>query len=265
MTRGITKVTFTDEIDCPAAIWMHSGHLLLHPELWGDLPADQRLYVILHELGHAVLLTEDEKAADRWASDQFFNRYNGSPRQSVIALTDGLSFNDPEHAERAMLQLERAFLHDQKLQKMERVNARDMGMADSFQSFLGLGKAAKEKRENRQEQKQIEQQLKNDKKAAQNEVILARAEKKRATADARANREPGQGMAILDKGLGALGAILGKGEDAGKMSGSVEFETGGEPAPAKDNTMLYVGIAVAVVVVIVVLVLVMKKKPTAKA
>lgn len=260
MTRGITKVTFTRSIDCPAAIWTHSGELLLHPELWGQLPEDQRLFVILHELGHRVLQTSDELAADKWASDQFFHNYQGSPQQSVFALTDGLNFSNPEHTARAMAQLERARIHDQKMNSME---ASNYGMAGTLEQFLGLGKAAKARREEKQSQKAEQRQLKNDRKAARVEVIASRADRNRAKAGQIAARDPNapsQASELLSQGLGVVGSIFGKGGgDDERISGNVDFNAGGEPEPAKDKTMTYVLIGVAVLVVVVVVVMVLKK------
>ncbi len=71
------------------------------------LSKDAIFFIMLHEMGHLVLQTSDEKEVDAWAHREYLRR-GYSPRQSIFALTRILRFNKREDFERGMAQLERA-------------------------------------------------------------------------------------------------------------------------------------------------------------
>lgn len=75
------------------------------------LGKDEIFFIMLHEMGHMVLQTSDEKAVDRWAHKEYLRR-GYSPKKSVYALTNILRFNKREDFDRSMAQLNRAQLYD---------------------------------------------------------------------------------------------------------------------------------------------------------
>lgn len=73
-----------------------------------DLDHSVKVFIILHELGHAVLNTGDEIAVDRWAHRQY-DKMKLPLDQSVFALSEVLApLDDPEHSERVIRQFYRA-------------------------------------------------------------------------------------------------------------------------------------------------------------
>lgn len=71
-------------------------------------PTSTRLFVILHELGHAVLNSGDEIDVDRWAFHQY--KKTGLPlKGAVFALSKVLApTSNGEHSERVIRQFYRA-------------------------------------------------------------------------------------------------------------------------------------------------------------
>lgn len=75
------------------------------------LGKDELVFIMLHEMGHMVLQTSDERAVDQWAHREYLRR-GYSPKKSVYALTNILRFNKREDFDRSMAQLNRAQLYD---------------------------------------------------------------------------------------------------------------------------------------------------------
>lgn len=67
-----------------------------------------KMFVILHELGHAVLDSGDEEAVDRWAFKQYA-RTNLPLKGAVYAVSKVIDpINNEEHSKRTILQFNRA-------------------------------------------------------------------------------------------------------------------------------------------------------------
>lgn len=109
---GITKIyTVPDLGNTPARVNRRTGEMYLSLRHMLPLPPDIRLFIMLHEMGHVVLQTEDEERVDAWAFDQYVKQ-GKSLKASVKALTQILDGNNPEHYDRMYLQLQRAKMYD---------------------------------------------------------------------------------------------------------------------------------------------------------
>lgn len=118
---GITSIRYIPDLGAamppmahtPAAVNRETGEMLVNLKIWNGLTPDQKYFILLHEAGHLVLRSQDEKKVDEWAFREYQKRgYRLS--QSIYALTKVLNFNNPEHLERANLQLQRAQKADTK-------------------------------------------------------------------------------------------------------------------------------------------------------
>lgn len=72
--------------------------ILFYSDKFQSYPKSTRRFIILHEVGHAVLNTGDEEAVDRWAYYQFI-KSGGREDQAVFALSkvlDPLNVEDHE-------------------------------------------------------------------------------------------------------------------------------------------------------------------------
>lgn len=124
--RATTKVQYKDVLkffdsvefrklgSTPARVNRKSRALQLNEDTFPGLPDEHKLFVVLHELGHVELDTSDEKAVDKWASD-IYTSLGHSLSASVTALTHLLNEDNPDHMERAELQLQRAQAYDYKV------------------------------------------------------------------------------------------------------------------------------------------------------
>jgi hypothetical protein len=113
---GVLAVRWANRNDrignSPAAVYRRSGVVVLNPSYKGRLTPQEWCFILLHEMGHIVLQTSNEKAVDEWAFAQYASRGH-SLKASVNALLKSFSFTNPEQIERANLQYQRA-LHFQK-------------------------------------------------------------------------------------------------------------------------------------------------------
>tara|TARA_R110001606_G_scaffold18895_1_gene70210 strand:- start:241 stop:624 length:384 start_codon:yes stop_codon:yes gene_type:complete len=114
---GVTAIEYvTDLGTTPASVNRRTGTIYINLRIWKRLPPSHRFFVLLHEMGHIVLKTKDEKAVDDWAFKEYAAR-GYSLKESVKALTRLLSFAGREHTERANLQLARAKAFDRRVNK----------------------------------------------------------------------------------------------------------------------------------------------------
>lgn len=141
MAPGITAIVPVSEATFPkikgsiAAVSRATGEMFLNMPMIQQLKAagiidkegEVLTFIMLHEAGHVVLNTSDEKAVDNWAFWQYVNAGNPlscfswgvnggtkSLKKSIYALTRILKFEKAEDFERARLQLERALKFDNK-------------------------------------------------------------------------------------------------------------------------------------------------------
>lgn len=111
--KGITAIYLADLGRNPATINKATGQLYLNRRIVKHLSADQIYFIILHELSHLLLRTDDEERVDRHAF-KMYAKEKRSLKASVYALSDTLNMNDPNHLKRAVLQLRRAQKIDSK-------------------------------------------------------------------------------------------------------------------------------------------------------
>lgn len=92
-----------------AGVHPETGRLFINKPLAQQmqLNADVMFFIMLHEMGHLALQTDDEAAVDAWAHREYMKR-GYSLKQSVFALTRILRFSKPEDIKRANAQLLRA-------------------------------------------------------------------------------------------------------------------------------------------------------------
>lgn len=109
---GITQIIKVPDLgNTPARVNRKTGVMYISVKHMQQMPKEHRLFVMLHEMGHMVLQTTDEVAADNWAFNEYARRGH-SLNASVKALTSILNDQNPEHHWRMYLQLERAKKYD---------------------------------------------------------------------------------------------------------------------------------------------------------
>jgi len=254
--KGIVRVCEVDGLGSPAAVLRSTGTLYIDSSFWQIKP-EQRVFILLHELGHARLDTSDEFKADRYASDMFL-KLGGSPRQSVLALASVLGregrFKNGDHEKRTTAQLERAVKFEGKTTMASIIEDFHRNGGGQSQEFLDniSGKDAREQR----------RQLQLEKKRAQIAKQNARAELTSAKATATAEGTRGGGFKeiagkVIDGAQNVAAGLLGGGmggAGGAKLSGSanVDFGDGGaaEAEAAKTKTRNMIIIVVVVVVVL---------------
>lgn len=245
----------------PARCNRRTGEIYLNLNRWHEIEPAHRVFIILHEIGHIVLNSSDELAVDAWAQKQYIA--HGYPlTESVRAITTVLKGCSIEQIERGKQALDYA----KKINEMNRINniRKPMTIGENLQQihdsedFLGLGKRARQRREEKRE-------VKLDKKRAKNNIKNSRAEsliiKAQGGADASkilaeqgiVSPKAGEG---LTQGLGNLVGGIGKAFLGG--GGTTEVESAGTanyiPPPAEKpfykNASIMVPLVIAVVVVV---------------
>jgi hypothetical protein len=124
---GITAVhkgDFSSKSTSPAFCNRSTGELYINTPYFERLNRNQQFYVLLHELGHIALQTEDENKADAYASEIYTKK--GYPlSESVKALSKVLKFNKQGDYIRLQNQFNRAaeydliVNHNQKIKEMK--------------------------------------------------------------------------------------------------------------------------------------------------
>jgi hypothetical protein len=94
-----------------AKVNIGTGVITIARDRYYQFPEDIQRIVLLHEMAHYVLQTDDEIAADRWACREFIKE-GRSPQMAVFALTKILPFTTPEHFERLYYQIDRVRHYD---------------------------------------------------------------------------------------------------------------------------------------------------------
>jgi vacuolar-type H+-ATPase subunit I/STV1 len=110
---AIKKITWFDgtENDGPAAVEKNTGHLYLNRPVFNRLTKPQKAFVKLHEEGHVAKYTNSEFEADEYAFKKFADK-GYSLRDAVKALTQVLTYENPEHKQRTYEQIFRALRYD---------------------------------------------------------------------------------------------------------------------------------------------------------
>lgn len=104
--KWFSSVEFVDELPRggPAAVNRITGKLKLSRKYWSTMEKEQKVFVLLHELGHLVLNSGDELEVDQWALKKYMEM-GYSLKSAVRALTRVLSFTSREHLVRVKQQL----------------------------------------------------------------------------------------------------------------------------------------------------------------
>ena len=243
--RTFSKITMVSGMDSPATVNRKTGELFLSYEMWPKIPIQQKAFIVFHELGHLALQTTNEFRADDFAIRQIaYNRFplSGSIKSMLAHLDETI----PEHKMRAnkMYHLAQALdTNYQPLNYQEMSKALETALNKrpiiETNSFLGFGKKAAARK----------QEKRDDKQAFKLETIAARAA-------GRANvAKEGGGL----KGLGAgLGSILSSVLSPGGASADPGADPNNLP-PAETSTSTYVIIGIVVVVVIAGIIYFIKK------
>lgn len=115
--KGITAIIWVDDLGgTPAKVNRDTGEMYCSRKQMAAMPHEYRLFIMLHEMAHVVLQTEDEEAADAWAFKKYADM-GYSLKAVVKALTRVLNDQKPEHAQRMNLQLQRAKDYDYRVNK----------------------------------------------------------------------------------------------------------------------------------------------------
>jgi hypothetical protein len=126
MRTAISKIFIADDLGTtPARVNRRTGEMYISRKMWNVLDPDKRLFILLHEAGHATLNTRSELDADKFA----FNAYAelGKPlSESVKALTRVLHFENPQHYDRVAQQIRRAFRYDYFVNGNKKIDLKKM-------------------------------------------------------------------------------------------------------------------------------------------
>ncbi len=151
METRISKITEVDNLGTtPARVNRVTGELFINRKIWPKLNKAKRMFILLHEAGHADLQTRSEMEADEYA----FNNYVGMGyplSESVYALTRVLPFDRPGHETRAVAQLNRALQFDKKKSMIPPAEIFYQKSMDHFSDLFGrrkIKKLYKEKEKN---------------------------------------------------------------------------------------------------------------------
>lgn len=121
---GITTVhhgDFSKKSTSPAFCNRSTGELYINTPYFERLNRNQQFYVLLHELGHIALQTEDENKADAYASEIYLKK--GYPlSESVKALSKVLKFNKQGDYDRLQNQFNRAAIYDLEVNNNQKIN-----------------------------------------------------------------------------------------------------------------------------------------------
>lgn len=106
--QGITHIIRVPNLgETPATVNRRNGILYISDKHWEQLKPEHRLFILLHEMAHIHLQSDDEFIVDEWAFNEYVKRGH-SLKESVFALSKVLSGKNPQHYWRVYKQLERA-------------------------------------------------------------------------------------------------------------------------------------------------------------
>lgn len=125
LAKGITGVVIVPDLGgTPAKVNRRTGVMYVSAADMKPLPVNYRLFIMLHEMAHVVLQTTNEEEADSWAFKEYANRGH-SLTDGVRALTRVLNDQNPEHAWRMYLQVQRAKKYDYEVNHNTKVYQND--------------------------------------------------------------------------------------------------------------------------------------------
>ncbi len=206
METAISKIYEVDDLGTtPARVNRETGELYINKRIWPTLSKNKRMFILLHEAGHATLKTRNEFEADEYA----FNNYAamGLPlSESIKALTQVLPFDKPQHEERVMAQFNRAFQYDNRnkpiVNPAEDLYAKSFG----FDSFLGISFKSKKTKAAEAKANDLAAQLKEQKAIAYNKDFELDQTKDNLVLEAKAKTQDKTMYVVA--GIIAIGAII---------------------------------------------------------
>lgn len=262
--NGILEVPYLE--GTPARADHRNGIIYISKKDFDGMDPVYKAFILAHEEGHLALNTKKEELADEYAMNKLIQQ--GYPLSKILAsLTDVLQYNKKGHYGRTYHLFNKLFLYDllanQNKRLFNHLNLVNMTTPDQlseiytasyeseFSDFLGLGKKAAERRQERHDARM-------DKKEAKNKIREARAKEKEAKAEAirSGTYQPESFGSSFAKALGGIGnaaaSILGgkntdtdtfdfvekKGKDDGNM-------------PKENNYTKWIVIAIVLIIIII--------------
>lgn len=249
----------------PARADHRNGIIYVSKKHFDGLDPVYKDFILAHEEGHLVLNTKNEEQADDYAMKKMLEK--GYPLTKILgSLTRVLQYDKANHYGRTSKIFDKLFLYDLAVNKnnklLNHLNLINMTTpeelndlyAASYESeysdFLGLGKKARERRDQKL-------QLRKEKKQAKNEIRLAKAEEKRAKAEGirQGTYQPESIGSGIGKALGgvaqAAGSILGiKGGEQAPEDEPIEKSTTAEDNGKNKNTWIIIAIVVILLIVV---------------
>lgn len=207
METAISKIYEVDDLGTtPARVNRETGELYINKRVWPTLSKNKRMFILLHEAGHASLKTRNEFEADEYA----FNNYAamGLPlSESIKALSRVLPFDKPQHEQRVMAQFNRAFQYDNSRNKpivnpAQELYAKSLG----FDSFLGIKLKSKARRAAEARIKELSSRVNEEKAIAANKDYELDKTKDNLVVEAKAQAQDKTMYFIA--GIIAIGAII---------------------------------------------------------
>ena len=181
-----SKITYHSDLGTtPARVNRKTGELQINLPVWERLTPDEKRFVELHEEGHLVLQTRNELAADRYAFKKYAEE-GRSLKAGVKSLTKMLQ-DKPTHLIRSNEILKQAA----NFQKNNSMSTGNIFITEAWENFLGFGKKARARRE---EKREFKFQKKYDKNERKNILAEAKAQQK---------------VLLAEKGVSAGGMLAG--------------------------------------------------------
>ena len=262
VVKGIIEVPYID--GTPARVNHKTGYIFISKAHFDKMDPVYRDFVIAHEEGHLSLNTSNEEAADQYAVYRMIKK--GYPLSKIMqSLTRVLNYDKPAHYGRTLNVFSLLAYHDivknnnkkllNFLKQSNMVTPIENSYLDEiymssfvgdYDDFLGLGKKAQQRREERHKARM-------EKKAAKTEIKRAKALQKQAKAQAIAEGtyQPESFGSGVAKALGGLGqgvaAILGKG---GGAEEPIEKSSSAQQPEKKNYTWIFIIVGVVVLLII---------------
>ena len=100
-----------------AAYSNFGGTILVNKNVFSQLTANERTFILLHEAGHIELLTTDENKADGYAFFEYVKL--GLPASEILTVMNKVLTSTPQNAERVEMMKKRIDLYNNKINGMD--------------------------------------------------------------------------------------------------------------------------------------------------
>lgn len=228
--------------DTPARYYYKHGLLVLNEPVYKKFSPMAQKFIVYHEFAHAARIV-DENQADAWAFEQLV-KGDHSLKATIEATVKALPFNSPEGRARIIAQFNRAAKYDREINGNQKINeimnnpqnivepyAASMMAAGEQYDFLGLGKKAQARRDQKAE---------------------AKANLKNAKAEAiKAGTFQSTGSQIVGKVADIGKKFLGIQDPQSPADGALKSDPASDqPTPKKNYTWVYILVAVVLLIVV---------------